>query len=65
MKTAFSSKACPQSAEVVRAFREAFDDDCRVVHIKENGFTYGQDERERDRRFRELANTIAVPPTKE
>ena len=55
MKSKFSSKQCPQSAEVAKAFRAVFGDDCRVVYIKEGDFVHGQDERERDRQFNELA----------
>lgn len=67
MKTKFSSRQCPQSAERANATREVFGEDCKVTWIEENEFTYGQDERERDRRFNELASIIpsAVPPTKE
>ncbi len=67
MKTKFSSKQCPQSAAVILAFREAFGESARVLWLDENGVQHGQDERQRDRQFRELASIIpsAVQPTKE
>lgn len=53
---AFSSKSCPISAERVRALREAFGEDCRVLYVREGGVERGdtfyksKQESENDRR---------------
>lgn len=48
---AFSSRACPISAEIVLALREAFGEDCRVLYVREGGVERGDPQ------------AIATPPT--
>lgn len=38
---AFSSRACPVSAERVRALREVFGEDCRVLYVREGSVERG------------------------
>ncbi len=45
MKTAFSSKTYPISAQFVKDFREVFGPDVRVILVDENGVHHGTDER--------------------
>ncbi len=55
MKTKFSSKQCPYAADLLLYHRELFGEDTRMIWLDENGVQHGQDERQRDRQFRELA----------
>ncbi len=52
MKTAFNSKACPVSAAIVKAYREGFGEDVRVLAVRENGFEHDPEKRltEREKR---------------
>lgn len=39
--TGFNSKTCPLSAAIVRAYREVFGDDVRVLLVREGGVERG------------------------
>lgn len=47
MKTKFSGRQCPASAEWVALMRERFGEDTKVIWLDENGVQHGRDEREK------------------
>ncbi len=47
-KPQFSTKALPLSAAFVHAMRSVFGESVEVIFVRENGFEYGTDERNRN-----------------